>query len=398
MNKPQFILTTEEAHFKMEVRKFIQRHLPYEVRSELERGAYFADVRRVVEWQRILYAKGWGAPRWPVEYGGTDWTPIQQFIFKTELGMAPAPEPFGFNINLVGPVLIRFGSDWQKDHFLPRLASMDYVFCQGFSEPNAGSDLAAVATRAVRDGDDFVVNGQKTWTTIAHEADWMFALVRTDPTAGKKQEGISFLLIDMTTSGITVRPIRTIDSIHHVNEVFFTDVRVPARNMVGQENRGWECAKYLLLNERTGIGRVGRSRDRLRVARQVAATTLFNGSPRIEDEKVRTRLMLLEIELRALEATEIRAIRMEGDEAGVSKFASIIKLKGAAIHQAAAELIADILGEAALIQSMDRPVSPQEELGWALPLSRSYLHSRAVSIFGGTDEIQKTLIAKAFDL
>ncbi|MGH7061663.1 MAG: acyl-CoA dehydrogenase family protein, partial [Stellaceae bacterium] len=251
--------TPEETAFRDEVHEFFRANLPSPIHRKLVEGKRLAK-EDIVTWQRILNRKGWAVANWPAEWGGTGWTPVQQYIFQDELQQTPAPQPLGFGVTMVGPVMIAFGSEAQKQRFLPRIANLDDWWCQGFSEPGAGSDLASLRTAAKRDGDYYIVNGQKTWTTLAQHADWIFCLVRTDPQA-KKQQGISFLLIDMKTPGITVRPIITIEGGHEVNEVFFDDVRVPAENLVGEENKGWDYAKYLLGRERTGIARVGLSKE-----------------------------------------------------------------------------------------------------------------------------------------
>ncbi|MDB5557910.1 MAG: pimeloyl-CoA dehydrogenase, large subunit, partial [Enterovirga sp.] len=245
---------------------------------------------------QTLNRHGWAVPHWPVEFGGTGWDPVRQYIFLEELQGFPAPAPLAFGVNMVGPVIYTFGSEEQKRSFMPRIANLYDWWCQGFSEPGSGSDLASLKTRAVREGDHYVVNGQKTWTTLAQHADWIFCLVRTDPGA-KKQEGISFLLIDMTTPGITVRPIQTIDGGVEVNEVFFDDVRVPAENLVGQENKGWDYAKFLLGNERTNIARVGVSKERLRRIRELAAIERIGEEPMIRNPRFREKLAAVEIEL-----------------------------------------------------------------------------------------------------
>jgi len=240
--------TADELAFRDEVRAFFREALPADIRRRMELGQR-QSKDDIVRWQRILNAKGWAVPHWPVEWGGTRWGAVKNYIFKEEMQLAPAPDPLSFNVNMVGPVLVAFGSEEQKRRFLPKIANLDYWFCQGFSEPGAGSDLASLKTAARLEGDHYVVNGQKIWTSRAHHADWMFCLVRTDATA-KQQRGISYLLIDMKTPGLTVRPIHTIDGEHHFNEVFFDDVRVPVENLVGEENKGWTYAKYLLGNER----------------------------------------------------------------------------------------------------------------------------------------------------
>ena len=261
--------TPEELAFRDEVRAFFRANLPEGIRTKLVEGKHLAKDD-IVTWQRILNTKGWAVANWPIEWGGTGWTPVQQYIFQEELQQTPAPQPLGFGVTMVGPVIIAFGSEEQKKRYSAAIANLDDWWCQGFSEPGAGSDLASLRTSAKREGDHYIVNGQKTWTTLAQHADWIFCLVRTDPQA-KKQEGISFLLIDMKTPGITVRPIVTIEGGHEVNEVFFDDVKVPAENLVGQENKGWDYAKYLLGRERTGIARVGLSKERIRRIKELAA-------------------------------------------------------------------------------------------------------------------------------
>ncbi len=262
--------TPEELAFRDEVRAFFRANLPASIRTKLVEGKHLAKDD-IVTWQRTLNKKGWAVANWPIEWGGTGWTPVQQYIFQEELQQTPAPQPLGFGVTMVGPVIIAFGSEAQKKRYLPAIANLDVWWCQGFSEPGAGSDLASLRTSAKREDGHYIVNGQKTWTTLAQHADWIFCLVRTDPQA-KKQEGISFLLIDMKTPGITVRPIVTIEGGHEVNEVFFDDVKVPAENLVGQENKGWDYAKYLLGRERTGIARVGLSKERIRRIKELAAT------------------------------------------------------------------------------------------------------------------------------
>src|SRR3954468_20668786 len=249
----------QEEAFRDEVRTFFRDNVPPSTRQKLQEGRHLSKDE-MVEWWRILNNKGWGVSHWPREYGGTGWSSVQHYIFNEELQMAPAPAPLAFGVNMVGPVIYTFGNEAQKKHYLPRIANMDDWWCQGFSEPGAGSDLASLKTTAKKSGDSYVVNGQKTWTTLGQYADWIFCLVRTDPQAPKRQAGISFLLIDMATPGITVRPITTIDGGQEVNEVWFSDVRVPADQLVGQENQGWTYAKYLLGNERTGIARVGNTK------------------------------------------------------------------------------------------------------------------------------------------
>src|SRR5271165_2060357 len=253
--------TQEEQAFRAEVRDFCLTEFPADIRGKVKENRKL-EKEDLITSQRLLNAKGWAVPRWPAEWGGQNWTPVQNYILSEELQRNGVPQPLPFNCDMVGPVIAAFGSEEQKRRFLSRAANLDDWWCQGFSEPGAGSDLAAISTRAVRDGDHYVVNGQKTWTTLAQYANWIFCLVRTDP-AAKKQSGISFLLIDMATPGVVVRPIITVEGRHEVNEVFFGDVRVPVENLVGEENRGWDYAKFLLANERTGIARIGITKQRL---------------------------------------------------------------------------------------------------------------------------------------
>src|SRR6478735_921620 len=301
--------TPEENAFRDEVRTFFKENLPDGIRKKAAEGIRYVK-EDIVTWQRILNKKGWAVPHWPKEWGGTGWSPVQLYIYKEELQQAPAPEPLPFGTMMVGPVMIAFGNEAQKKKYLPRIANLDDWWCQGFSEPGAGSDLASLKTTAKRDGAHYVVNGQKTWTTLAQYADWIFCLVRTDP-AAKKQEGISFLLIDMRSPGITVRPIQTIDGGHEVNEVFFDDVKVPVENLVGDENKGWNYAKFLLGNERSGIARVGISKARIRRLRELAALEQAGGKPLIADERFRAKIAVVEIELKALETTQLRVVAAE---------------------------------------------------------------------------------------
>jgi pimeloyl-CoA dehydrogenase large subunit len=391
--------TDEEVAFRAEVRAFIRENLPESIRLKLVEGRH-ASKEDLVAWTRILHAKGWGVSHWPVEYGGTGWTPVQQYIFQDECQQAPAPQALAFGVNMVGPVIYTFGSEEQKRRFLPRIANLDDWWCQGFSEPGSGSDLASLKTRAVRDGDHYVVNGQKTWTTLAQHADWIFCLVRTDLQA-KKQEGISFLLIDMRSSGVTVRPIQTIDGGREVNEVFFDDVRVPVGNLVGQENKGWDYAKFLLGNERVGIARVGVSKERIRRIKELAALERAGDAPLIQDPRFRQKLAGVEVELKALEMTQLRVVAAERsrERGKPDPASSILKIKGSEIQQATTELLMEVVGPFAL------PFAPEEEedgrneppVGepWMAQVAPTYFNWRKISIYGGSNEIQKNIIAKA---
>ena len=312
---------------------------------------------------------------------------MERLILLDETYRAPAPLPQVLNVGMLGPVLMKFGTPAQCDHFLPRLANLDIWFCQGFSEPGSGSDLASLRTAARREGDHYIVNGQKIWTTTAHLADWVFALVRTD-TEARKQEGISFLLIDLRTPGITIRPIHSIDGEHHLNEVFFDEVRVPVGNLVGQENKGWDCAKFLLSNERTGIANVGLCRERLDYARELAGRYTQAGKPLLDDPKLRADIAMLEAETRALEITNWRFLLTDSEQKRLPAFASVLKLKGTELQQEINALLARIVGPGGL----ERRSADEVTHG---PIVPRYFYSRAASIYGGTTEVQKDILAKA---
>jgi alkylation response protein AidB-like acyl-CoA dehydrogenase len=392
--------TAEELAFRDEIGGFIRDHLPADIRERMQLG-YTPRKEDTVRWQRILNGRGWAAFNWPKQYGGPGWTPIQRMIFLEENQLAPAPEVSSFNITMIGPVLIRFGSEEQKRRFLPRAANIDDWWCQGFSEPGAGSDLAALKTAARREGDEYIVNGQKIWTSTAHHADWCFCLVRTDVAAKKRQEGISFLLIDMTSPGITVRPIISIDGSHHLNEVFFDEVRVPVELRVGEENRGWDVAKYLLGHERTGIARLGKSKERVKFAKEAAREMRAGGKPLIEDPTFRQRVAQLEVDIKALEITQFRVVSAyEKSEAGKpDPLSSALKIKGTELLQATTELAMDVGGPLAMPDWAVEleALSNEPKLGpaWATEATRSYLFLRAASIYGGTNEIQKNILTKA---
>ena len=391
--------TPEENAFREEVRAFFRDHLPADIREKLVAGLH-ASKEDMVRWTRILNKKGWAVTHWPKQYGGTGWTPVQQYIFLEELQLAPAPAPLPFGVSMVGPVIYTFGNEEQKKKYLPRIANLDDWWCQGFSEPGAGSDLAGLKTTARREGEFYIVNGQKTWTTLGQHADLIFNLVRTDPSA-KKQEGISFLLMDMKTPGVTLRPIITIEGGHEVNEVFFDDVKVPVENLVGQENKGWDYAKFLLGNERVGIARVGASKERIRRLKQLASAERDGDVPMIENQKFREKLAWIEVELKALEMTQLRVVAAERnrEKGKPDPASSILKIKGSEIQQAITELALEVAGPYVLpyrAESADHgwnepPAGPD----WASPLAPAYFNYRKVSIYGGSNEIQKNIIAKA---
>lgn len=390
--------TQHELAFRDEVRAFCRSNLPGDIREKLIAGRH-ASKDDKVRWTRILAAKGWAVPHWPVEYGGTGWSPIKQYIFTDEVSQRPAPEPAGSGFNLVGPVIYTFGNEAQKKYFLPRIINVDDWWCQGFSEPGAGSDLASLRTRAVRKGDHYVVSGQKTWTSLAQYSDWIFCLVRTNAEA-KKQQGISFLLIDMKSPGVTVRPIELFDGYHEVCEVFLDEVRVPVGNLVGEENRGWEYAKFLLGNERVTIACVGLSKERIRRIKNLAAQTHVGSDWLINCADFRKRLAAVEIQLKALEITQLRVVaNLSKRQSGAQDPASsILKIKGSEIQQATAELLMSVVGPYTLPYQSEEDFhrnKPPSGPEWAAPVAPAYFNVRKVPIYGGSDEIQKNIIAKS---
>ena len=392
----------EENAFRESMREFFRTEVPAEIRKKVAEGRHLDKAELVVA-HKALHSRGYAVPHWPKQWGGADWTPVQHYIYTEELQFNCVPPPLAFNVSMCGPVIIAFGTQEQKKRFLPRMAALDDWWCQGFSEPGAGSDLAGLKATAVRHGDHYIVNGQKTWTTLAQYADWIFCLCRTDPGAAKKQLGISFVLIDMKTPGVTVRPIVTIDGGREVNEVFFDDVKVPAENLVGQEHRGWDCAKFLLGNERTGIARVGYSKQRIGRIKELAARIHAGDRPLIEDERFREKVAAVEVELKALEMTQMRVLaedRRRTDNLPNPK-SSILKIKGSEIQQATTELLLQIAGPLAFPYQAE-PDDPEfgsnealPESDWAAPIAPGYFNYRKVSIYGGSNEIQRNIIAKA---
>lgn len=379
----QLALTPEEAAFRDDLRSFFRTKIPDEIRDRTRTSAE-ANRDDIVTTQKILNDHGLAVPNWPVEWGGRDWTPTQQQIWLDEMQLASVPEPLTFNANMVGPVIAEFGSQAIKERFLPPTAALDIWWCQGFSEPEAGSDLASLRMTAQRDGDTYVVNGQKTWTTLGQYADWIFCLVRTDPNAPKKQAGISFLLIDMNTPGVTLRPIKLVDGSYEVNEVFFEDVRVPVDQLVGEENQGWTYAKFLLGNERNGIAQVGRTKLRFAEVKQRA-----KASGLLQDPLFAARLAEAENDIAALELTQMRVA--SGSKGGKPNPASsVLKLRGSQLQQLATELLIEVAGQDALpFDAGDGIASPQ----WAQHSAPRYLNYRKTSIYGGSNEVQRTIIA-----
>ncbi|UYP18976.1 acyl-CoA dehydrogenase family protein [Rhodococcus sp. Z13] len=381
-------LTEEERAFRDELRTFFTTEIPAEARAKVASGTPLGKDDYVAT-QRILNAAGLAVPNWPVEWGGRDWTPMQRNIWLSELQLASVPDPLPFNASMIGPVIAQFGSQEMKERFLPATANLDIWWCQGFSEPEAGSDLASLKTRAVRDGDHYIVNGQKTWTTLAQHADWIFCLVRTNPDA-KKQAGISMLLFPMDTPGVTRRPIKLIDGSYEVNEVFFEDVRVPVENLVGEENTGWTQAKFLLGNERTGIARVSATKVKLARAKALAAETRLGSGSLLDDPIFAARLAELENELLALELTQLRVVASSAD-GKPNPASSLLKMRGSELQQAATELLVDIAGPDSLPAGETGIDSPE----WAQLTTPTYLNNRKVTIYGGSNEVQRSIIASS---
>jgi len=389
--------SAEELAFKDEVRTFLKNELPADIAEKIKSGLPIS-APDYVRWQKILFKRGWGAPGWPKQFGGPGWGPVQMHIYDEEAAAAGAPRMIPFGLKMVAPVIMAFGSPEQQKRFLPRILSADDWWCQGYSEPGAGSDLASLKTRAERQGDHYIVNGQKTWTTLGQHADWIFCLVRTDPNAPKPQQGISFLLIDMKTPGITVRPIITMDGAHEVNEVWFENVKVPVENRVGEENKGWTYAKFLLGHERTNIAGVGASKRELKRLKAIARQEQKNGKPLIEDPMFAAKIAQVEIDLMALEITNLRALSAESEKRAPGPEASILKIKGTEIQQALTELMMYAVGPYALPFSRGsceegdlKSVAGPE---YAAPLAATYCNVRKVTIYGGSNEIQRNIISQ----
>lgn len=388
--------SAEDMAFRDQVRSFLDEHLPQDLQQKVLNHRRLAK-EDFVRWHRIVAKQGWVGTGWPREYGGTGWTPVQRHIWEEECARAGTPPILPFGVNMVAPVIMAFGNEAQKRHYLPRILNCDDWWCQGYSEPGSGSDLASLKTRAQREGDHYVVNGQKTWTTLAQHADMIFCLVRTDA-AARKQEGISFLLIDMHSPGITVRPITMLDEEHEVNEVFFDNVKVPVANLVGEENKGWTYAKYLLGHERTNIAAVGRAKRELQFLKRIAAKQNLHGDPLLDDPVFASKVASLEIEIMALEMTVLRVLSMEGRRRGPGPEASLLKIKGTEIQQALTELMVEAVGPYAL------PFDPAYLDGEAehsatgdddaAPLAPYYFNYRKTSIYGGSNEIQKNIISQ----
>jgi alkylation response protein AidB-like acyl-CoA dehydrogenase len=387
----------EDVAFRNEARAFIEENYPQGLREKQARGEELTKEEHL-SWHKILAKKGWVAPSWPKEWGGTGWTPTQKYIWSEEQARADTIPVLPFGVSMVSPVIYTFGSQAQKEKFLPATYNGDIWWCQGYSEPGSGSDLASLKTRAVREGDFYIVNGQKTWTTLAQHADWGFFLVRTNPDV-KAQEGISFLLIDMKSPGVTVRPIITMDGAHEVNEVFLDNVKVPVENRIFDENKGWTAAKFLLAHERSGIAGVARSKRGIERIRVMAKGEMGDdGAPLIQDAMFKRKIAELEIDLTALEYTELRTLAAESAGKGPGPESSILKIKGTEIQQRVTELALEAAGHygAPFYRGFPddgdnaHPIGPD----YSHRTAPTYFNVRKTSIYGGSNEIQRNIIAK----
>ena len=383
----------EDIAFRDEVIDWLSNGYPQHVKEKTDKGITISK-EDLVDFHKALSKKGWMGYNWPVEFGGTGWSASKLYIFNKELGLAGCPPILPFGVGMVGPVIYTFGNDEQKERFLPDILDFNTWWCQGYSEPGSGSDLASLKTTAVKEGDHYIINGQKTWTTLAQHADWIFCLVRTNPDAAKPQEGISFILIDMKTPGIEVRPIYLMDGINEVNEVWFDNVKVPAENLIGQENMGWTYAKFLLAHERSGIAQVARSKKAIERIKQIAAAEMSYGEPLIQDPAFQRKIAEAELELTSLEYTELRTLAKDSAGKGPGPESSLLKIKGTDMQQKLTELAMEAVGYYAN-PHMGTSLS-NEYVGpdYSTNLSGSYFNFRKASIYGGSNEIQRNIIAK----
>ena len=387
--------TEDDLLLRAEIREFCRTQQPPALRRKLELGQHL-EHEDYVNWQRILDQNGLAVPHWPTKWGGRGWSASQLYIFNEELLRFPALLPENHNTAQVGPVIIAFGTEVQKNHFLPKIRNLDYWFCQGFSEPDSGSDLASLKTRAVRKGEFYEVSGQKLWTTQGHRANWMFCLVRTDDNA-RKQKGISYLLMDLKSPGITIRPVHIMGG-HRVNEIFFDKVIVPVSNRIGEENKGWDYAKFLMGNSRINVARIGLATGRIERAKSLALQVMIGDQTLSENSRFRERLAALEIDLKATEITNMRIVadQLKRNEVKQDPRASILKLKGGELQQLTAEFLMEVAGPHAVAIQEDFLAGTDEAIGpeWFPGIASIYYYSRAVSIVGGSNEVQRNIIAK----
>ena len=385
----------EDLDFQAEVRDFLTSEYPLAIKEKQDKRLPL-EKEDIISWQKILASKGWFAINWPKEYGGAGLTPTQIYILQTELAGANTPILIPFGVNMCGPVIYTFGTEEHKKKYLPGILNSDTWWCQGYSEPGSGSDLASLQTKAELKGDNYLVNGTKTWTTLAQHADWVFCLVRTE-TTDIKQEGISFLLIDMKSKGIEVKPIITIDGAHEVNMIYFDDVEVPANNLIGEEGEGWNIAKFLLMHERTGIAGIAALKRELKRLKEISSDLIVGEASLLDDANFRNKIEAAEIELTATEFTELRTLSQISSGGAPGPESSILKIKGTELQQSISELFIEMLGYYA------HPFLTEAELGsnasigpdYAGSAMPHYLNFRKVSIYGGSNEIQRNVISKA---
>ncbi len=390
------IYTDQDINFREEVKSFIKDNLSSSVQKRISNGGSYTK-EETVKWQKALYENNWFAYNWPKSYGGCDWTPMQKYIFDQETALSNTPQIIPFGVTMVGPVLIEYGTQEQKKKFLPKILNSDHWWCQGYSEPGAGSDLASLKTKAVCKGNNYIINGTKTWTTLAQYADWMFCLVRTENTK-KPQEGISFILIDMKSKGITVDPIITLDNSHEVNTVYLEDVVVPKENLIYEENKGWTVAKYLLSHERTSIAQVARSKSAIKKLKNIASHETRKNKPLIQSPRFRDKLTELEMDLHALEYTELRIISEEVKGKAPGPEASFLKIRGSELQQKISELTLEAVGAFGLINSTSFSTNNTNEYfpgpEYANNVGPEFLNLRKTTIYGGSNEIQKNILTK----
>ncbi len=390
--------TTEENDFQKEVNSFFNEKYPADIKEKQNKSVPL-EKEDFIKWQKTLYEQGWAAPNWPVEYGGTGWTPVQKYIFANENAKANAPAIVPFGLGMVGPVIYTYGNEAQKKKFLPGILASDIWWCQGYSEPGSGSDLASLKMKAERVGNEYVLNGTKTWTTLGHMADWIFCLVRTSSDVARRQEGISFILVDMATEGVSVKPIITIEGDREVNEVHFENVKVPAENLIGEEGKGWTYGKVLLQHERTSIAGVARSQYRLTRLKEKIRNS-DNTQPSLTgDNDFLKKIGQLEIELKALEFTELRTLAAVSVGKAPGPESSLLKIRGTEIQQKLDELFMEAAGYFSLPyvpQQYNLNSDPEEHVGFGADSVSSlvYFNNRKASIYGGSNEIQKNIIAK----
>ena len=388
--------TDEDNKFRKEIKDFIKSNLSEEVLKRVSNGGKYTKDE-IVNWQKALYKKGMFAANWSKDYGGCDWTPMQRYIFDQETAFANTPQIVPFGVTMVGPVIIKFGTSIQKEKYLPKILNSEHWWCQGYSEPGSGSDLASLQTKAVSEGNNYIVNGTKTWTTLAQYSDWMFCLVRTN-TKSKPQEGISFLLIDMNSKGIKVEPIITLDGSHEINTVYLEDVVVPKDNLIYEENKGWTVAKYLLSHERTSIAQVARSKSAIKKLKNIASQETYLNSPLINNVRFRDKLTKLEMDMHALEYSELRILSDEAKGAAPGSEASFLKIRGSELQQKISELTLEAVGSFGIVKSNESNIEKTNEYfpgpEYANNVGADYLNLRKTTIYGGSNEIQKNILSK----